>query len=121
MTPHRTLPAVLLTLAVTALIACSSQPAGLSAASSQAGRDDQFWSALQTRSGRVIHGYEDPAAAKAGAIEYGKWICGKLTTGIDKKAFISHGAVPDNSTREQFAIQVNTATEFLCPDQSKVG
>jgi Protein of unknown function (DUF732) len=118
-TTHRTVPAVLLALAVTGLTACSAQPPGHSAASSQVEREDQFWSALQTRTRLVSRGYVDPAAAKAGAIEYGKWICGKLATGTDKNLFIPHGVAPDNATREQFTVQVNTATEFLCPDQSK--
>jgi hypothetical protein len=124
MTTPRTLPAVLLPLvlplAVTALSACSSQPPGPSAASSQTGREDQFWSALQTRTGLLGRGSVNPAAAKAGAIEYGKWICNKLVTGIDKNILIPHDVAPANATREQFTVQVTTATEFLCPDHSKV-
>jgi hypothetical protein len=76
---------------------------------------------LQTRTGLVGRGYADPARAKSGAIEYGKWICDKLAAGIDRNVFISRGVAPGSYTHAEFVVEVDTATDFLCPDHGKVG
>lgn len=108
--------AALLTAAVLAtapaVAACTSTPAP-----TQAQREDQFWTAYEKRMGLVGTDYADPAKAKSGSIEYGYFICGELAKGTDRNVLLSQGS-QGTYTREEFQTQMDTAIEFLCPEQA---
>lgn len=77
-------------------------------------RETLFWINYEKRLGLVGKNY-DPDRAKAGAIEYGQFLCGQLSTGTRRDVLISQGTSPDTYTREEATAQVETAVEFLCP------
>lgn len=103
-----------LAFAALALLAgCGSESPTLT----QAQREDQFWTAYERRTGLVGTDYADPVRAKAGSISYGHFLCGELTKGVDRSVLVSQGSRGSYS-REEFTVQLDTAIEFLCPEQA---
>lgn len=105
----------LLVLAAGLLAGCSSEPEPPPLTQRQ--REDQFWTAYEQRLGLVGTDYADPAAAKSQSIEYGHFLCDKLAQGTSRDVLISQGS-GRTYTREEMTAQVDTAVEFLCPEQA---
>jgi hypothetical protein len=61
-------------------------------------RDDAFWVAYEQRTGMVGRDYADDMLAQ----------------GTDPRFLTSHSSI---YTEQQLQVQLETATEFLCPDQ----
>lgn len=102
-----------LALAVLALAGCSGEPEPPPL--SQAEREDLFWTAYEQRLGMVGKDYADPAAAKRGSIEYGYVLCDELAKGIDRDVLTQGTAT---YTKAEVTVQVDTAVEYLCPEQA---
>lgn len=108
----RWLCAVLAAIAF-ALTGCSNSDPGKPPQSQQA-REDQFWVAYEQRLGMVGRDYYNPVKAKSASIEYGYFLCRKLAEGTDPAVLTSRGTA---FTREEKQVQLDTAIEFLCPEQ----
>lgn len=111
-------PTVLITLAVAGLTALTSgcgsgEPEAAPLAPAE--RESQFWTAYEQRLGMVGRDYADPAKARAVSIEFGHFLCGELAKGMDGNVLIAQGS--RSSSREEMQVKVDTAVEFLCPEQ----
>lgn len=98
-------------LALLVLAGCGAEAPTLT----KAEREDQFWTAYEQRLGMVGRDYADPAAARRGSIEYGYVLCDELAKGIDRDILTQGSAA---YTEAEVTAQVDTAVEFLCPEQA---
>lgn len=84
----------------------------------QTQREDMFWTEYEKRMGLVGTDYADPVEARNGSIEYGYFLCSRLEQGMDRDVLIVRAA-GSTSTTEEVETAVNTAVEFLCPEQGE--
>lgn len=103
----------LVVLALLVLAGCSNEPEA--PVLTQSEREDQFWTTYQQRLGMTGTDYADPAEAKSGSIDYGYFLCGELDNGIDR-GVLTQGT--STFTEAEITVQVDTAVEFLCPEQA---
>ena len=103
--------------AALAAITLALLTAGCAAEPSRLERDDQFWTAYEQRLGLVGTDYANgPAAAKTAAVQFGWTICDQLAKRIDQRVLRSRLAVNGRVPVEMADVQVETTTEFLCPE-----
>lgn len=82
-------------------------------------RENLFWTEYEKRMGLVGTQYADPARAKQGSIEYGRALCDRLESGMDREVLVTRSATA-NTSEDEVRVAIDTATEFLCPEQEGV-